>query len=512
MGLIDIPIALSEEELSVAAVVQQALPRLRAAFVNVEENTAYAKDPAKWVWDKLGYELKGIQPAVLQSVADGKDTLVRSGHKCGKTFLQACAVLWWLGTHPMSKVPTTAPGERQLKYVLWAEISHLLKRWDERYKWELTMGMHLYNKEHPGDWFALGVYSNKPGNVEGFHTRKKGNLLVVIDEAKGVEPGFFDAVHSMQGLRLMTSVPPLDGRGYFAEACTTRRANWNIFHMSSVDSPFVERSWLEKVKKDWGEGTLLWKTKVEGELPEQDVIDSVISPKDVDAAQDRWNTALPPGWKPSIGCDVARFGDDKTVNVSLRGKQVGYLMSYQGRDTMWTVGALREMAEREAAVWNEQRSSHEPPLSPKRIPIYVDDTGVGGGVTDRLRELEYNVIPINFGARARDPKKYVNMRNELWFELSLGMKEIALPPNSFARGDGGLLVADLCAPMFRYTSDGRRMESKEETKKRLGRSPDFGDALALAWRGQMKVPERKFASLESATRESPWRIRGEYDE
>jgi len=443
----------------------------------VSHREQYANDPVKWVWDNLGYELKSLQPKVLQSLADGNDTIVCSGHKCGKTFVTACAVLWWLDTRPMSKVVMTAPGERQLKHVLWAEIRHLYRRWPARPQWTITAGMHLYNQQHPGDWFALGVYSNRPDNIEGFHTREEGKLLIVIDEAKGVEREFFDAVMSMQGLRMMTSVPPPDGRGYFAEACTARADAWNIFRMSSLDSPFVDEEWIKKARNDWGEDSVIWQARVLGQIPAPSDGEMLISSEQIERAVGRWKKVVPvtESGRSSIGCDVARFGDDTTVIITLREGYVIRIRYYQGKDTMWTVGELREAAAREAKMRK---------TSPQEIPIVVDDTGLGGGVTDRLKELGYNVIPINFAAKSRNPD-YGNMRNELWFEMARNFDEIALPdmygqlfPHACRR-----LSADLASVACIYTSQGRRIEPKEVTKKRLGRSPDYGDALALAYHG-----------------------------
>ena len=51
--------------------------------------------------------------------------------------------------------------------------------------------------------------------------------------------------------------------------------------------------------------------------------------------------------------------------------------------------------------------------------IVVDDTGVGGGVTDKLRDLGATVIPINFGAKARNRKKYPDIISEMWFIIRL---------------------------------------------------------------------------------------------
>jgi len=54
--------------------------------------------------------------------------------------------------------------------------------------------------------------------------------------------------------------------------------------------------------------------------------------------------------------------------------------------------------------------------------------------------------------------------------------DMALPPDS-------QLMSDLVAPMWRLTPQGVQIESKEDIKKRLGRSPDKGDAVVIALYG-----------------------------
>ena len=62
-----------------------------------------------------------------------------------------------------------------------------------------------------------------------------------------------------------------------------------------------------------------------------------------------------------------------------------------------------------------------------------------------------------------------------------GGSPIALPNDPAIR-------ADLAAPRFKDTPRGLILELKEEITKRLGRSPDAGDAIVLAWsEGQRAV-------------------------
>lgn len=441
------------------------------------EEPAEDANPAKWVWDEFHYELSAEQTELMQAVDNGEDTLGSTGHSCGKSFALACCVIRWLDRKEHSKVLTTAPGERQLKFILWAEIKGLFKRWSKRKQWRITDGMHLYNLTSPDDWYALGVFAADADRMEGFHTKVAGNLLIVVDEAKGVEDEFFTAIATMGGQRLIASVPPVGGTGYFVDQLTKHRDLWHMIHMDSTKSRFVAPGWLAQRKIDWIEGSPIWIAKVQGQLPVTDATDLVVNPGWVDAAQNRWETANLEEWENSaIGLDVARFGDDRTTLCLQRDCMLARVRELVKRDLMQIVGVAREMCEEESRA----HAAHGRELGPKEIPIWVDDTGVGGGVTDRLAELDYNVVGIQFGSKANNAELYANRRTELWFELADEMQKFTLPPDGEFNGAGARLAAELCMPKFKYLSTGKILEPKEQIKKRLGRSPDIGDALALS--------------------------------
>jgi phage terminase large subunit len=105
--------------------------------------------------------------------------------------------------------------------------------------------------------------------------------------------------------------------------------------------------------------------------------------------------------------------------------------------------------------------------------IKVDDSGVGGGVTDNLRRLGANVIPVNFGGTPRDTKKYTTVADEMWFEF---------PVNDIQIPDDPQLMEELSGRKYGYDKIGRRkVEPKDDFRKRYGRSPDKADALLLAF-------------------------------
>ncbi len=439
----------------------------------------YADKSAKYVWDQFRYELKYKQVEILERVARGEDVAIMSGHKCGKTFALACCVIYFLDIKgPCSKVLTTAPGERQLKHILWAEIGHLYNRWKRKNEFEKTTGMHLYHRRYYDDWSALGVYSNHAAKIEGFHTKEEGKFLCVMDEAKTIPEEFFIAVASMQGQNLVASTPPLDGQGYYPRIFTDFRELWSLIHMSTLQSPLVQPKWIEARKKDWVEGSPVWEAKIEGRIPTIDATNLVVSVRKVEEAQERWNDKDQVAeFRSVIGCDIARFGADLTVAVIMRDCRVSRIKVAKKQGLMATVGMLTELAYQEALMMRPPE--HALQYAKESIPIGVDDTGLNG-VTDRLIELEYNVHGINFATKSGSPI-YGDKPSELWFSLAADLDELSLPPDDAFEGAAGRMITELTSRRFKYTSTGKKIDPKEIAKKYLaGRSPDHADALVIA--------------------------------
>jgi phage terminase large subunit len=159
-----------------------------------------------------------------------------------------------------------------------------------------------------------------------------------------------------------------------------------------------------------------------------------------------------------VGVDVARYGDDRSEFVKRKG------LTETARKT-YTKLSLTDLAD-QLEVFVDFN---------KEILIKVDDTGVGGGLTDIMIERGYNVMAINFGAKPNDPDKYPNLISEAWFYLAEIIDTISLT------NDSNLLM-ELTSRQWVMDSRGRRgVESKDVYKKRGNRSPDKADATILCF-------------------------------
>jgi hypothetical protein len=105
---------------------------------------------------------------------------------------------------------------------------------------------------------------------------------------------------------------------------------------------------------------------------------------------------------------------------------------------------------------------------------------VGGGVVDQADG--YNFVPISGASKAIFAENYPNRRSELWFAVAERANDGRLSLTNLPDTVRRELRRQALAPTWRLDSQGRRVvEPKDETKKRLKRSPDDMDGLNLAY-------------------------------
>jgi len=164
-----------------------------------------------------------------------------------------------------------------------------------------------------------------------------------------------------------------------------------------------------------------------------------------------------------IGLDIARFGDDSTVFCFRKGRWCFKFMAYQKLDNV-------EVANFATNFIKEYK--------PHRI--FMDIGGQGAGVYDILKDRGYSEIVrgVYFGEKAIHDDRYFNRRAEMWDNIRLWLAD---KPQAQLPEDEDLFN-ELTGINKKYDRKGRlQLEEKDEIKKRLGRSPDKADALALTF-------------------------------
>lgn len=189
----------------------------------------------------------------------------------------------------------------------------------------------------------------------------------------------------------------------------------------------------------------------------------------VKAAMERWKAEDRPGPVASVGIDPSRGGDETTIAVR-RGWRYDEIVTVKPDASGVVSGGAVAMRALEVAG--------------DEAPIHVDVIGIGASAVDHLEaHVGRRVVAVN-GADGSDAKDisgklgFANRRAETWWRFREALSpdrapRVALPPDQ-------RLLADLCAPHYRLTARGLLIEDKAEVKRRLGRSPDRGDAVVLA--------------------------------
>jgi len=209
----------------------------------------------------------------------------------------------------------------------------------------------------------------------------------------------------------------------------------------------------------------------------------------VDLAMSKWTDDGHKG-RPMerMGVDVARGGKAKTVFAKKHGNWIDRLVKYKGTQTP-------DGSSVAGYVLQERGSS---------ATINIDASGVGGDAYERCRDYlgklgEGNgrVRGIWFQDKSEKTDKsglisFLNLRSEGWWLLREaldpeGPNPLILPPDPE-------LKADLCAPRWKPSPQGIKIESKEDLERRLNRSTDCGDALIYACMDDSILP---VASVES---------------
>jgi hypothetical protein len=423
------------------------------------------QDPVFFVRQVLGGDPWEKQEEILEAVRDHKRVAVRACHGVGKTKVAAWVALWFLYTHPNSKVITTAPTWHQVENLLWREIhaAHAASR--------IPLGGKVLQTqiELGKQWFALGLSTDKPERFQGFHAE---DILLIVDEASGVEQYIFDAAEGFltsTGAKLLLIGNPTQLSGEFYNAF--RSPLYHKIHISAFDSPnlkagkivrpyLVTPEWVEDKRLKWGETSPLWYSRVLGEFPEQGD-DTLIPLAWIEAAQQRWHTEQD-GGPIELGVDVARYGSDSTVIVVRRGNKASIVAQVYGQNTMEITGRVIDALRQTGASVAK-----------------VDEIGIGAGVVDRLREQRYPVQGMNTSETAYDKERFANKRAEWYWGLRERFQsgDIAIPPDDE-------LASQLASLKYKFDSRGRiQIESKEDMRKRGLPSPDKADALMLAFAG-----------------------------
>lgn len=481
---------------------QQFADALRKAAGRVAQDAQTAKyyyDPVLWAEERAGLILWSKQKEILRSIAKNKRTAVKSCHSIGKTFISAVAAGWWVDTRMDVMVQSTAPTYDQVHGQLWEEIRKLHTEVglpgsvNEADEWKRPM----VNQGTGRTKNILVGQGRKPAdnNIHGFHgIHRKDGVLTLLDEGCGLHQSLYtgaEAITTAEMDRQLTTGNPDDPATEFGKIFAELGHMWNLITVSAFDTPnfTTEADELrEKYKDDpdklayveqmlkglptpdkideqrdlWGEDSPRYMSKVLAEFPLVSE-DSLFTPAEI-------NTGLSCSIEPDdkdfkvLGVDPARFGGDSAALVLNSGGKISIVDTYRTMDLM-------ELAAR----------THKHALELGVDQVRVDSVGLGGGVQDRLVQLNiaagrpYAVIEMVAGSSPPDRSLHKNAR-AYWYD---SMKYKVRSGNLDIPDDKELLN-EMSRVRYSYPNGIMQIEGKEEMRKRGVKSPNILDAAVMA--------------------------------
>lgn len=442
---------------------------------------SYLVDPVLWAEERMKVYLWSKQQEILRSLVTHKKTAVKTTHSIGKTFTAGLATSWWIDTRgPDSIVISSAPTYDQVHGLLWEEIrkfhlkADLPGRVTQDDRWLLP---YLQDTRSTDVMVGQG---RKPAdtNIHGFQgTHRPEGVLVILDEACGVPDTIFtgaEAITTAPMDRILAIGNPDDPNTEFGRIFKKAPDDWNLITVSAFDTPnftdewvpeylarsLPQREWVESRRKDWGETSNRYKSKILAEFPTTSD-DGLFNLSQVEAAVSAVTIEPVPHSNGVLGVDVARYGSDKTVVVHNRNGHVVVVEDWAMSDTVDTAQRIANIA-KDLGVRE----------------IRVDAIGVGAGVVDNLVRMvdQFTTVYSMVGnAASPDPTKWYNAR-AYWYDNLRALVsggEVDLPDHEMLIDEFGVI---------RYTIRGSALliESKEDMKKRGVKSPDFLDAVVYA--------------------------------
>lgn len=430
-------------------------------------NSKYGPDVwACEILDEIGEKVKKNNfnghdpvPAIQEAIA--------SGHGIGKSVFISWICNWIMSTRPFARGTITANTSPQLETKTWPEISKWTKKCITGHWFDVTNGkgnMRMRHKHHPEQWFcsAQTCREENSDSYQGQHAANSTSFYL-FDEASRIPNVIWDVSEGGktdgEPMHFAFGNPTTNSGGFF-ECFNKFRRVWTV---RNIDSRTVKITNKDKIKQDiemYGADSDYCKVRIYGQFPSQG--DKQFIPTDLVEAAERRELEDDQYAPLVLGIDFARSGSAKTVLRARRGRKAFKAVKFKERDSMKAVAIISNYLDEAESKYGSRFDA-----------VFGDGGGIGGPIIDRLNQLHYKIIEVQFGEQADDPKKFANKRAEIWHRNREWLKtaDIDRDPE---------LHDDLIAPEY-YTDAKDRLvlESKKDMEKRGLASPDDGDSLAL---------------------------------
>ncbi len=492
-------------------------------------------NPAEFAHLKLGLDPYKWQIAALHSIGQGEKTALCAANESGKTaFVVAASILHFLDTFPRGRCVVTSGSFPQVKDQLWRALETYKGRYPQ-WTWNEC------NIKTPEGGFALGFSTNDAGRAEGWHSAgdmsyipgwneahekddwaaalkcvaatndKAAPLFYIIDEAKTVKDGIFEAVERCgPQFRLYTSSPGAPF-GQFYRCFTKERQYYRTFRVTSEECPHISAEKREEDIARLGRDHPLVKSMHFAEFAENES-ELVITAQQLERAMK--NQPDPDLAGERVGfCDFAAGGDENTLSMRA-GNTVRLVDAWREKDTMSALdrfhGLFRENGLRPGQVWG-------------------DAAGLGGPMCDSSKRSGFSIQRFHGGSPPTDaPKKkgklakqsnYKDLNAQVWWEACSAIRrgEFCFPDGiddelfeQICTRPGGFTDKGLLAIIPKSRPRAGQQGDKSETgttMKSLGLpSPDRADSFlgAIFCGAKMTGAWTNETVKDGSSNRSPW--------
>lgn len=428
----------------------------------------WRKDPLAFIREVIKVEPTLQQIKIINAVMEHRLAAVRSGNKVGKTAVLAWMAIWFMCCFKDARVPCTGPSESQLKRGIWQELGKWWRKLPDFFKDQFILTAEaLTHKTHGTSWQAYIKTASKenPEILSGAHSP---NIMLLPDEASGIAREIMNNALPLLGSEnayCILSGNPLRTSGYFFDLFHGKPSIFKnaLLYFSSEDSPLMPKATLDAWIEAYGSREhSYYKIHALGEFPDSDsdqliplfTISDAVANNIEPAADDEMI------WGIDVGLD-----HDASVIAKRQGNKLHELVKYRTvGDTVKLSGLIKEEYD-------------NAPDSMKPFNILVDEIGIGRGTLDLLSSWGLPVQGVHVGKQAEDSDRFANLKAELWYKCKDWFKldKPDIP-------DDQELITDLVTPKYQTNPSGKiKIESKDQVKKRLGRSTDSADALVLTF-------------------------------
>jgi len=398
---------------------------------------SYFHDPLKYAlynWPKL--DLRQWQVEYFLEVAGRlKDnpyepiqTATASGHGIGKGCCGAILVHWAISTREMTRGVVTANTDTQLRTKTWPELAkwHGMARNEH---WFTCTATSLYHPRHEKNWRVDAIPWSET-NTEAFAgLHNQGSRIVLwFDEASAIHDRIWEVsegalTDEQTEILWIAKGNPTRTVGRFKDCFGRFKHRWITRHIDARTVEGTNKVQLAKYIDDYGEDSDFARVRVRGLFPRASAMQFIDSDLVEQAAK---RPALHGLRDPLImSVDVARGGADEYV--------IAYRRGMDARSIPWVCipGSETRDSTKVIAKIVDLAVNSPPALRPDAI--FVDETGIGGPIVDRLRQLLGDLMPVYgvaFSGASRD-KKLANARMFIWWQMREAFRTgLAIPDDT----------------------------------------------------------------------------------